>query len=42
MIDAITVCGVGFKAPNDEEIKGSILSQKMADVKAKIDEQCDI
>ncbi|XP_059064770.1 uncharacterized protein LOC131031175 [Cryptomeria japonica] len=37
---AITVCGQGFKAPNDEEIKDPILSKTIADVKAKIAEQC--
>lgn len=42
MVDAITVCGKGFKAPNDEDIKGPILTQKVADVKAKIAEKCDI
>ncbi|XP_057826246.2 uncharacterized protein LOC131037996 [Cryptomeria japonica] len=42
MVDDITGCGQRFKAPNDEEIKGPILNQKVVDVKAKIAEQCEI
>lgn len=42
MVDPIIVCGARFKAPNDEEIKDPILSQKMVDVKATIEEQQEI
>ena len=39
VIDVVTVCGLGFKAPNDEELKGPILAHRVADVKVEIEEQ---
>ncbi|XP_059063383.1 uncharacterized protein LOC131856101 [Cryptomeria japonica] len=39
MVDAINVCGVGFKDPSEVDIKSPILTQKVADVKATIEEQ---
>ncbi|XP_057822787.2 uncharacterized protein LOC131035158 [Cryptomeria japonica] len=42
MVDTIIGCGQRFKAPNDEEIKGPILNQKVVDVEAKIAEQREI
>ena len=34
-----TICGPGFKAPNDEELKGPILAHRVVDVKVEIEEQ---
>ena len=39
MVDAITICGAGFKAPSEDELKGPLLTQKVADVKAQLQEQ---
>ncbi|XP_059068309.1 uncharacterized protein LOC131858858 [Cryptomeria japonica] len=39
MVDAITICGAGFKAPSESDLRGPILSQMVDDVKKDLDEQ---
>ena len=39
MVDIITICGAGFKAPTKDELKGPLLTQKVVDVKAQLEEQ---
>ncbi|XP_057832479.2 uncharacterized protein LOC131043306 [Cryptomeria japonica] len=39
MVDSITICEVKFKTPSEDDLKGPILTQKVADVKATIEEQ---
>ncbi|XP_059063516.1 uncharacterized protein LOC131856134 [Cryptomeria japonica] len=39
MVDAITICGAGFKAPSEGDLRGPILSQMVDDVKKDLDEQ---
>lgn len=41
-IDAVTVCGPGFKAPSADELAGPILSQRVADVEDAIKEQREV
>lgn len=42
MVDAITICGTGFKAPSKADLNGSILAKMVADVKATLEEQHEI
>ncbi|XP_057838522.2 uncharacterized protein LOC131048545 [Cryptomeria japonica] len=42
MVDAIAICGAGFKAPSDSEISGPILIELVADVKATLEEHREI
>lgn len=39
MVDALTIYGLRFKAPTEDELKGPFLTQKVADVKAQLEEQ---
>ena len=41
-IDAVAVCGPGFKAPSAEELGGPILNQRVADVQVEITEQREV
>lgn len=42
MVDVITICGAGFKAPSESDLRGPILSQMVDDVKKDLDEQRQI
>ncbi|XP_057872600.2 uncharacterized protein LOC131078829 isoform X2 [Cryptomeria japonica] len=42
MVDALTICKAGFKAPSESDLKGPILSQMVNDVKKDLDEQRQI
>ncbi|XP_059072695.1 uncharacterized protein LOC131873658 [Cryptomeria japonica] len=42
MVDAIAICGAGFKAPSDFELSGPILIELVADVKATLEDQREI
>ncbi|XP_057861935.1 uncharacterized protein LOC131070430 [Cryptomeria japonica] len=42
MVDAIAICGSGFKAPSDSELSGPILIESVADVKATLEDQREI
>ncbi|XP_059066797.1 uncharacterized protein LOC131857983 [Cryptomeria japonica] len=42
MVDAIAICGAGFKAPSDSELSGPILIELVADVKATLEDQREI
>ncbi|XP_057837206.1 uncharacterized protein LOC131047347 isoform X2 [Cryptomeria japonica] len=42
MVDALTICGAGFKAPSESDLSGPILSQMVDDVKKDLDEQRQI
>ncbi|XP_057868348.2 uncharacterized protein LOC131075512 isoform X2 [Cryptomeria japonica] len=39
MVDALTICETGFKAPTECDLRGPILSQLVNDVKKELDEQ---
>ncbi|XP_059076669.1 uncharacterized protein LOC131875947 [Cryptomeria japonica] len=42
MVDAIAICGAGFKALSDSEISGPILIESVVDVKATLEEHREI
>ncbi|XP_057870338.2 uncharacterized protein LOC131076993 [Cryptomeria japonica] len=42
MVDAIAICGAGFKAPSDSELSGPISIESVADVKATLEEHREI
>lgn len=42
MVNAIVVCGAGFKAPSYHDLRGSLLDEAVANIKLIIDEQRNI
>ncbi|XP_057835919.2 uncharacterized protein LOC131046251 [Cryptomeria japonica] len=42
VIDALTICEAGFKAPSEFDLRGPILTQLVNDVKKELGEQCQI
>ena len=36
MIDAITICGLGFKAPTEAELSGYLLDEMVEDMKFEL------